>query len=49
MPRTSSAERLFSRELHFLDMIVRFGIADSFADAPRELHEVQAEQHERGG
>jgi hypothetical protein len=39
--------RLSPKELHYLDVIVRSGIAETFADALRELHEAQAEMQER--
>ena len=41
--------RLSPKELHYLDVIVRSGIAESFSDALKELHEIQAEKQERSG
>ena len=33
-------QRLSPKELHYLDVIVRSGIAETFSDALRELHEI---------
>ena len=35
-----AAPAAFPKELHYLDVIVRSGIAETFADALRELHEI---------
>jgi hypothetical protein len=38
---------LSPKELHYLDVIVRSGIAETFSYALRELHEFQGGQQER--
>jgi hypothetical protein len=41
-------QRLSPKEPHYLEVIVRSGLAETFSDALRELHENQADKQERG-